>query len=191
MNPPVYFPDDQTSSASGNSYETGSTGGLRPYPSQATIPSKQEWIAAMRVPAQLAPAYGVSPVEAYKRYFKRAFTFTGYASRSEYWWAWLVNALIALIFCLLLAASAAASKASGVEADPTSNGYFVATAGAFLLFNLFNAVPRMAVFFRRMHDSGRSGLWLLVGLAPFGPVILLVLACTDSRPERWRAEWSY
>ena len=44
-------------------------------------------------------------------------------------------------------------------------------------------VPTLAVGVRRLHDTGRSGWWLLIGLIPIvGWIILLVFFVQDSHP---------
>ena len=44
-------------------------------------------------------------------------------------------------------------------------------------------IPRLAVTVRRLHDSGRTGWWALIGLVPFiGFVILLIFMVLDSEP---------
>ena len=35
-------------------------------------------------------------------------------------------------------------------------------------------VPSVAVAIRRLHDTDKSGWWLLIGLIPFGGIVLLV-----------------
>ena len=44
-------------------------------------------------------------------------------------------------------------------------------------------VPSIAVTIRRLHDTGRSGWWCLIGLVPVvGGIVLLVFMCLDSTP---------
>ena len=44
-------------------------------------------------------------------------------------------------------------------------------------------VPGLAVAVRRLHDTGRSGWWVLISFVPFvGAILLLVFACQDSQP---------
>ena len=43
-------------------------------------------------------------------------------------------------------------------------------------------VPTLAVSVRRLHDTGRSGWWMLLSLVPFGGIVLLVFDCLDSEP---------
>ena len=51
------------------------------------------------------------------------------------------------------------------------------------LFDLALLVPSLAVFWRRMHDIGRSGAYYFLGLIPLvGWILLLVWECQDSQP---------
>jgi uncharacterized membrane protein YhaH (DUF805 family) len=44
-------------------------------------------------------------------------------------------------------------------------------------------IPSLAVAVRRLHDTGRSGWWLLIGLIPvIGAIVLLVFLVMDSQP---------
>lgn len=52
------------------------------------------------------------------------------------------------------------------------------------LYSLAVLLPTLAVSVRRLHDTGRSGWWLLIGLIPLiGGIILLVFSCMDSDPN--------
>lgn len=85
---------------------------------------------------------------------KKYATFSGRASRSEYWYFYL--------FYLIMYAIGA-----GVGA---SIGYLA----IMYLFILPFMLPLFAAGVRRMHDVGRSGWLLLV------PIYNIVLACTES-----------
>ena len=51
------------------------------------------------------------------------------------------------------------------------------------LYSLAVLLPSLGVSVRRLHDTGRSGWWLLVGVLPiFGGIILLIFFVTDSQP---------
>jgi len=46
-------------------------------------------------------------------------------------------------------------------------------------------LPGLAVGIRRLHDTNRSGWWLLIILVPIiGAIALLVFYCQDSDPNR-------
>ncbi|MBO9711221.1 MAG: DUF805 domain-containing protein, partial [Caulobacter sp.] len=52
----------------------------------------------------------------------------------------------------------------------------------FLLVALALLIPSLAVSIRRLHDSDKSGLWLLLHFAPFGGVVLLIFMLLDGTP---------
>jgi uncharacterized membrane protein YhaH (DUF805 family) len=90
-------------------------------------------------------------------------TFSGRARRSEYWWFYLAYVI----------ASVAASIIDGILG--------VMVLGVILALGLL--IPSLAVSVRRLHDIGKSGWWLLIGLIPLvGVIVLLVFACQDSQP---------
>ena len=83
---------------------------------------------------------------------KKYFVFKGRASRSEYWW-------FQLIF---------------------SPSYYISTfiqnelAYFFLGITLFTFIPAISAGVRRLHDTNRSGFFLLLSFIPFiGGIILL------------------
>ncbi len=87
---------------------------------------------------------------------RKYFTFSGRATRSEYWWFFLFCILGGMIF------GALEQFINGITRTP--NGPTL-LSGA---FNLATFIPSIAVGFRRMHDTGRSGLYL------FYPMIAII-----------------
>ena len=50
-----------------------------------------------------------------------------------------------------------------------------------MVYLLANLVPGLAVTIRRLHDTGKSGFWIFIGLIPLiGKIILLIMLCQDS-----------
>jgi len=94
--------------------------------------------------------------------------FSGRARRKEYWYFTLVNIIVVLL--LMFAASM-----GGAGIHTTS-----------MLVNLYFLViliPSVAVGIRRLHDTGRSGWWLLISLIPLiGALVLLFFNVQDSQP---------
>ena len=93
---------------------------------------------------------------------------TGRASRSEYWWFVLFTAI----------ASGAASAL-----DVFFPGDLLQT-----LFGLATLIPGIALGIRRMHDIGKSGRWLLIGLIPIAGWIVLIVWLTtksDAGANQW------
>ena len=92
----------------------------------------------------------------------------GRASRSEYWWF--------VLFTLI------ASAAAGVL-DVLFPGDLLQT-----LFSIAIFIPGIALGIRRMHDIGKSGWWLLIGLIPIiGWIVLIVWLATksDAGSNQW------
>jgi uncharacterized membrane protein YhaH (DUF805 family) len=100
-------------------------------------------------------------------------TFSGRARRSEYWWWYLFVTIVFLVAGIL-------DRAVGLTySDFTLGGGWIATIAAIVFL-----VPNLAVAVRRLHDTGRSGWWLLIGLVPFvGFVVLLYFFVLDSEND--------
>ena len=98
--------------------------------------------------------------------------FNGRARRKEYWMFVLVNFIISL-------ATVGIDNALGLSFNYTGN---VSGSGVFnLLYNLLILIPSLAVAVRRLHDVGKSGWMLLIGLIPLvGAIWLLILLLRDS-----------
>ena len=80
-------------------------GGPAPYPGGPApygAPSQFGQFGPPPLTPDIAPQPGASFGEAVKRFFQRYAQFSGYASRSEYWWVALFNALVGLGIYVLL-----------------------------------------------------------------------------------------
>lgn len=98
--------------------------------------------------------------------------FNSRARRKEYWMFALVNFIISMLIV-------GADNALGFSFNYSGN---VSGAGVFnLLYNLLILIPSLAVAVRRLHDIGKSGWMLLIGLIPLvGAIWLLILLLRDS-----------
>ena len=102
----------------------------------------------------------------YLRVLRQYAVFNGRAHRREYWLFFRFNvlvliALILIVNILLILEIESASRVS---------------AGLFILYWLATITPYLAVTVRRLHDTGRSGWWLLIAVVPLiGGVVLLIL----------------
>jgi uncharacterized membrane protein YhaH (DUF805 family) len=123
--------------------------------------------------------------DAVKSCWSQFATFSGRARRSEYWWFYLFSILVSSGSFLI--AGILGGTAVGVGGQSTGGvvlGLLFMIAG---LVNLVLLIPGLAVFCRRLHDTGRSGWWWLIGIVPFvGSIVLLVFLCSDSQPENNR-----
>ena len=94
--------------------------------------------------------------------------FGGRARRKEYWMFFLFNLLIFFVLGFI----------EGIlRIAPQINGSVLAS-----IYALGVLIPGIAVGVRRLHDTNRSGWWLLIGLVPLiGTVVLLVFMVQDSQ----------
>ena len=103
----------------------------------------------------------------YLQVLKKYAEFNGRARRKEYWIFALFNAIFLILAAII------------------DNG--VGTTMAGLPYGLFYSVyalgviiPSLAVGVRRLHDTGKSGWFLLIALIPIvGGIWLIVLFCTE------------
>lgn len=110
-------------------------------------------------------------IEATKSCLKKYFTFSGRASRSEYWNFVLVLLLASIVMSLMNAMIFGPDVTSAYKITRTSTGeisegiHQSKTYGPgpiTTVFNLLFLMPMLAVTWRRMHDIGRSGWHLLL-----------------------------
>lgn len=106
----------------------------------------------------------------YLRVLRNYVTFSGRARRREYWMFVLISMLIGVALTFV--------ETGGKMPGPDQ--YTLLPT----LYYLAVFLPGLAVAVRRLHDTGRSGWWLLIGIIPFlGSLVLLVFMCLDSEAE--------
>ena len=112
--------------------------------------------------------------EAIKTCLKKYATFSGRASRSEFWYFQLFIIIISLIYPFLLF---------------TVPNELIATLGGLIFMIAYIAIiiPTYAVACRRLHDINRSGWWLvpilITSIFVIGSIWLIIWACTKSVDE--------
>lgn len=133
-----------------------------------------------------APLYGATFGQAWKRFWRKYADFTGRASRSEFWWAYLgvVITVFAAYFLLLFVSLGGFAIAS--NSDIAVGTGLVAMLLSMLLFAGYIALilPLISISVRRLHDAGYPGTYYLLGFIPIaGGIILLVYLASESKPQ--------
>ena len=96
-------------------------------------------------------------IESTQTCYKKFFDFSGRASKSEYWWFQLYNTILYILT-------------------------FVFQNDLALLFSILviaNLIPVFAAGVRRVHDSNKSGWWILISFVPIIGLYIIVLLITD------------
>ena len=128
-----------------------------------------------------APAFSPRPqqmmgfMDALTTVFRNKYaTFSGRASRSEYWWAYLGYFVIATVLQIFaLVGGIILIDAGQLAILPT----LIALVGIFALI-----IPTIAVSVRRMHDTGKSGWMLLILIIPcIGFILWIVWMVEDGQ----------
>jgi uncharacterized membrane protein YhaH (DUF805 family) len=90
-------------------------------------------------------------------------TFSGRASRSEFWWFYLFIVIVGLILSIIASATGADSS-SGIGVNVVM----------FVIYVIL-VLASLSVSVRRLHDSNKSGWLVLLNLlCCIGPIILIV-----------------
>ncbi|ECA5249395.1 DUF805 domain-containing protein [Salmonella enterica subsp. enterica] len=99
--------------------------------------------------------------------FEKYATFSGRASRREYWWFTLFDVIM---FCITLFLDV------NVISTPDNYEFYITSIYFLLIFT-----PMLALQIRRLHDIGCSGWFELIAFIPsVGGMILLVMHCLPS-----------
>ena len=101
---------------------------------------------------------------------KKYAQFSGRSHRREYWMFFLVNTLISVLLNII-------DSIAGLAV-------FQNVGLLSVIYSLAMIIPSFSVGARRLHDTGRSGWWLLLCLIPIiGWIVLFVFFVQDSQSE--------
>ncbi|PZF62357.1 DUF805 domain-containing protein [Curtobacterium sp. MCBD17_034] len=135
------------------------------------------------------PWYGAPLPVAVRRFWRGYVVLRGRASRSECWWWLLVAALVGLVFGIvagIVFGATVATLPSGTTTSGVPDGPVIAivvVVAVSAVWGLATLLPTIALGVRRLHDTGRSGWWLLLDLVPVVNLVLLVLLALPTAPR--------
>lgn len=109
-------------------------------------------------------------MEWYLKVLKNYAGFSGRARRKEYWYFVLFNLIISVVLGIVDGVTGSVNAETGMG-----------LLGS--IYTLAVLIPAIAVSVRRLHDTGRTGWWLLISLVPLvGFIVLIVFLVQDSTP---------
>ncbi|MEU0401154.1 DUF805 domain-containing protein [Streptomyces sp. NPDC006197] len=102
----------------------------------------------------------------YLEVLKKYAVFNGRARRQEFWMFYLFNVIAVIVLAIV----------------DSALGIYPALTG---IYALAVFLPYLGVSIRRLHDTGRSGWWLLIGLVPLvGGIILIVFFASEGEQHQ-------
>ncbi|MDC0761036.1 MULTISPECIES: DUF805 domain-containing protein [Brevibacillus] len=101
----------------------------------------------------------------YTSVLKKYVAFEGRARRQEYWMFTLFNIIVSMVIALV--------------------DYLIGTGSILgMIYSLAVLLPSLSVTARRLHDTGKSGWWILLSFIPLiGAIVLLIFLCKDSEGD--------
>ena len=115
-------------------------------------------------------------INAYKNFFKGYVDFTGRSTRSEYWWIWLGNMILLVLFY---------SVYFKALANPRNEAALMALGGIAIIYMIFGIalfLPGLALTVRRLRDAGFHWALIFIIFIPMvGPLALLVLLAMPTK----------
>lgn len=118
--------------------------------------------------------------EAFKNYWKKAFTFSGRASLTEFWYSYIWTWILAFATGIIYTAGLFIGVIPFLGWIAAIILFIIATAALIVIL-----LPLIAVTTRRLHDTGRSAWWLLLIIISMGiiPLVLCALKGDDDVNE--------
>ncbi|WP_170350630.1 DUF805 domain-containing protein [Ruegeria atlantica] len=104
--------------------------------------------------------------DAIRTCFSKFFTFSGRASRSEYWFFFLFIVIWSIIAGIIDAQFF--TQVAVTETETSKSVTATSSAPVQSIVSLIVFFPHLAVAWRRMHDTGRNGLYALL------PILLIL-----------------
>lgn len=119
-------------------------------------------------------------IESYKNFWNNITNFSDTARRSDFWWPAIINAIVGFLIVNIYTFSVG---------HPITDIYnfsdlALATGRNIVVFLVWLA--NLSVTIRRLHDTDRSGWWILLQLIPFiGPIWFIILMILPGKSNRW------
>jgi uncharacterized membrane protein YhaH (DUF805 family) len=131
----------------------------------------------LTVPLTYLQGAPVSFSEAVKQAFRNGLVLRGRASRSAFWWFALFQGIV---FALVFAVSIPLTGGNGTNEGSGASFALAVIIGIPLLYL---QVVAWTLWLRRLHDTDRSGWWLLIVFVPYlGAIVLLIFTLLKGTP---------
>lgn len=112
---------------------------------------------------------------------RRYADFSGRSRRMEFWMFILFQFIVNMVFVVLMMALgglALMADGGGMQNVAAAGGVVLVLYVLNMLFALVLLIPNIAVSIRRLHDTNRTGWWLLAPILPYGVSIVFIVLAT-------------
>lgn len=141
----------------------------------------------------------ISFVGALRSFFNKYVDFSGRATRREYWfmylWKLIFSAILYFMTMLLSFSTVGFGMASLLELDELNLAAFISSLSGlgwilmvYAIYDMVMLIPSLALLVRRIHDTGKDGLWILMLLVPFVNIIFFfiwTLSPSEPHSNKW------
>ncbi|GAA1447328.1 DUF805 domain-containing protein [Leifsonia poae] len=131
-----------------------------------------------------APYYAAPLIQSVRRFWRKYARFDGRASRSEYWWWALANAVVVGAIYLVMLLGGLAGSTTDAEGRYRAGPGLAVGVALLVLWGLATLVPSIALHARRLHDVDLSAWLLLLVLVPsLGALAIFVMTLLPPNPR--------
>lgn len=113
--------------------------------------------------------------------FRKFFTFSGRASRTEYWSFTIINMIVMGIF-YFISMKVDPPSADGQPVVQSASGAAIFFGTLYLLYCFAIVLPLWSVTVRRLHDRDHTGLWVLGSFIPLLNIVVFIMTLLPSQP---------
>ncbi|TYC50970.1 DUF805 domain-containing protein [Weissella muntiaci] len=120
--------------------------------------------------------------EYYADFWKNYVNFTGTASRSQYWYAYLWNAIIIALLVAAMLGGALVTGSFSESSAPIPSIIAIVILGLFLIALI---IPNLSITIRRLRDGGFHWAFIFLGLIPyvgiFGSFVIFIFTLMPTK----------
>ncbi|MDG2984025.1 DUF805 domain-containing protein [Latilactobacillus curvatus] len=119
-------------------------------------------------------------VKSYQSFWSRIFDFSGTSNRPDFWWPIIINYILGGIITGII---------QTITGHPISEIYNIGDLGISMGRNIVVFIvwiATLSVKMRRLHDTDRSGWWVLIEFIPLiGTIWFYILMLLPTKTNRW------
>lgn len=119
-------------------------------------------------------------IESYRKFWENVFNFSDTSNRAEYWWPAIINSILGAIIIYFYTALVG----HPIDSIYNFSELTFMTGRNLVMFIVW--IANFAVSVRRLHDTDRSGWWILIQFVPLvGSIWFFILMVLPGKSNRW------